>query len=116
MLLIFRTCIFGGHQRMSNSLKDFLKEQLDMKNDTQLETHLEPIAQKYASDVCEKKGRHWSRARVVNSTEGLDHDFELKKNKLQNLITNEILNGKEFCFTHLLSYTAKGNILAHACR
>ena len=103
-------------KKMSNNLKNVLKEQLDVNNDTQLETHLEPIAEKYASDVCEKKGRHWSSARVVNSTEGLDPDFKLKKNKLQNLITNEILNGKEFCFTHLLSFTAKGNILAHACR
>ena len=106
----------GGHQEMSNSLKNFLKEQLDVNNDTQLKTHIEPITQKYASDVCEKKGRHWSEARVVNSTESLDPDFKLEKYNLQNLITNEILNGKEFCFTHLLSFTAKGNILAHACR
>ena len=84
---------------MSNSLKEFLKEQLDVNNDTQLETHLEPIAQKYASDVCEKKGRHWSEARVVNSTEGLEPDFMLKKDNLLIVVTNEILNINEFCIT-----------------
>ena len=112
MLLIFRTCIFGGNQRMSNSLKDFLKEQLDMKNDTQLETHLEPIAQNYARDVCEKKGRHWSRARVVNSIEGLDTDVKLKKDNLHDLVMNKISNGKEFCITE----DYKENILADVCK
>ena len=95
---------------MSNSLKEFLKEKLDM-NKTNLESHLEPIAQKYASDDCQKKGRHWSGARVVNSTEGLDPDFKLKKDNLQNLITKEILNGNEFCITE-----NRKNILAHACK
>ena len=99
-------------EKMSNNLKNFLKEQLDVNNDTQLETHLEPIAQKYASDVCERKnGRHWSEARVVDSTEGLDPDFKLKKDNLQNLITKEILNGNEFCITE-----KRKNILAHACK
>ena len=112
MLLIFRTCISG---KMSNSLKEFLKEQLDVKNDTQLETHLEPISQKYASDVCERKGRHWSEARVVNSTEGLEPDFKLKKDNLQNLITNKIVKENEFCITE--EENIKGNnILAHACK
>ena len=96
---------------MSNSLKDFLKEKLDVKNDTQLETHLEPIAQKYASDICKEKGRYWSRARVVNSTEGLDPDFKLKRDNLQNLITNEIVNGNGFC----IDEDGK-NILVHACK
>ena len=97
---------------MSNSLKDFLKEKLDVKNDIQLETHLEPIAKKYARDVCEKKGRHWSKRRVVNSTEfSLDPDFMLKKDNLQNLITNEIVNGNGFC----IDEDGK-NIVAHACK
>ena len=114
---------------MSNSLKEFLKEKLDVKNDTQLETHLEPIARKYASDVCERKnGRHWSEDRVVDSTEGLDPDFKLKKDNLQNLITNEIVNGTGFCITSETetdlplsvrlrhSGYISNNILAHACK
>ena len=116
MLLIFRTCIHGGHQRMSNSLKNFLKEQLDVNNDTQLETHLEPISQKYASVVCENKSRQWSEARVVNSTEGLDPDFKLKRDNLQNLITNEIVKENEFCITEEDGIYRQVNILAHACK
>ena len=102
-------------EKMSNNLKNFLKEQLDVNNDTQLETHLEPIAQKYASDDCQKKGRHWSGARVVNSTEGLDPDFKLKKDNLQNLITNEILKENEFCIQEIIQGQYKGTIMAHAC-
>ena len=96
-------------------MKNFLKEQLDVNNDTQLETHLEPIAQKYASDICKEKGRYWSRARVVNSTVGLDPDFMLKKDNLQNLITNEIVKENEFCITES-RYQYHGNIFAHACK
>ena len=107
----------GGHQEMSNSLKEFLKEQLDVNNDTQLETHLEPIAQKSASDVCEKKGRYWSKRSVVNSTEGLDPDFMLKKDNLQNLITNEILKENEFCIKEGEYITQiYVPIFAHACK
>ena len=109
MLLIFRTCIPGKQEYMSNSLKEFLKEQLDVKNDTQLETHLEPLY----NYKCEK-GRHWSSARVVNSTEGLDPDFMLKKDNLQNLITNEIVKENEFCITE--NEYKQYNILAHACK
>ena len=101
---------------MSNSLKEFLKEQLDVNNDAQLETHLEPIAKKYARDVCEKKGRHWSKRRVVNSTEGLDPDFKLKKDNLQNLVTNEIVKENEFCITEEDGIYRQVNILAHACK
>ena len=99
---------------MSNRLKEFLKEKLDVKNDTQLETHLEPISQKYASDVCEKNGRQWSEARVVNSTVGLEPDFKLKKDNLQNLVTNEIVKENEFCITE--NEYKQYNILAHACK
>ena len=99
-------------EKTSNNLKNFLKEQLDVNNDTQLKTHIEPITQKYASDVCEKKGRHWSRARVVNSIEGLDTDFKLKKDNLHDLVMNKISNGKEFCITE----DYKENILADVCK
>ena len=96
---------------MSNGLKDYLKAKLDINDDIDL--HLEQIAEKYASDICVKKGRYWSPARVVNSTDGLDPEFKLENFKLRNMISNDVMYGDDFCISE---DHEKRNILAYTCK